>query len=107
MIVVDMLYNTTTSLPSNVCVYVVPGPVSNLSYNIISTTSAVIMWSEPEEPNGVITGYDVVYGLYEEDNSTTVDVKELILAIGNLSGLSHTSTYVLHTYHALEITFSP
>ena len=52
------------------------------------------MWSEPEEPNGVITGYDVVYGVYEEDNSTTVHVKELILVIGNLSELSHTSTYV-------------
>ena len=74
--------------------YIVPGPVSNLAYNITSTTSAVIMWSEPEEPNGVITGYDVVYGVYEEDNSTTVHVKELILVIGNLSELSHTSTYV-------------
>ena len=52
------------------------------------------MWSEPEEPNGVITGYDVVYGVYEEDNSTTVDVKELMLTVDNLSELSHTSTYV-------------
>ena len=67
------------------CVYVVPGPVSNLSYNITSNTSAVIMWSEPEEPNGVITGYDVVYGVYEEDNSTTINVKELMLTVWNLS----------------------
>ena len=44
------------------------------------------MWSEPEEPNGVITGYDVVYGVYEEDNSSTlVHVKELMLTVGNLS----------------------
>ena len=42
----------------------VPGPVSNLSYNITSDTSAKIMWSEPEEPNGVITGYDVTFGDY-------------------------------------------
>ena len=60
--------------------------MSDLSYNITSNTSAVIMWSEPEEPNGVITGYDVVYGVYEEDNSTTlVHVKELMLTVGNLS----------------------
>ena len=76
------------------CLRILPGPVSNLSYNITSNTSAVIMWSEPEEPNGVNTGYDVVYGVYEEDNSTTVHVKEFILTIGNLSRLSHTSTYM-------------
>ena len=77
------------------CAYPVPGPVSNLSYNITSNTSAVIMWSEPEEPNGVITGYDVVYGVYEEDNSSTlVHVEELMLTVGNLSELSHTSTFV-------------
>ena len=80
-----MLHNIATSLPSDVCVYVVPGPVSNLSYNITSNTSVVIIWSEPEEPNGVITGYDVVYGVYEEDNSTTVHVTEFTLAIENLS----------------------
>ena len=89
-----MLYNTATSLPSNVSVYPVPGPVSNLSYNITSNTSAVIMWSEPEEPNGVITGYDVVYGVYEEDNSTTVDVKELMLIIGNLSEYNDVLDYI-------------
>ena len=87
-----MLYNIIKSYFQ--CVYPVPGTVSNLSYNIISNTSAVIMWSEPEQPNGVITGYDVVYGVYEEDNSTTVHVKELILAIGNLGELSHATTYV-------------
>ena len=81
--------------PSFQFVYVVPGPVSNLSYNITSNTSAVIMWSEPEEPNGVITGYDVVYGMYDEDNSSTlVHVEELMLTVDNLSELSHTSTYV-------------
>ena len=44
----------------------------------------------------VQTGYDVVYGVYEEDNSTTVKVRELMLTIGNLSELSHTSNYVSH-----------
>ena len=42
----------------------VPGPVSNLSYRITSDTSAKIIWSEPEEPNGIITGYDVMFGDY-------------------------------------------
>ena len=35
-----------------------------------------------------------MYGVYEEDNSTTVHVKEFIFSIVNLSKLSHTSTFV-------------
>jgi netrin-G3 ligand len=42
----------------------VPGPVSSLNYTVTSDTEAKITWSVPEEPNGVITGYDVVYGVY-------------------------------------------
>ena len=46
------------------------------------------MWDLPKEPNGIITGYEVVYGVYEEDNSTTVNVeRELTFTIGNLSEL--------------------
>ena len=51
----------------------VPGPVSNLSYQITSDTSAKIMWSEPEEPNGVITGYDVTFGDYGDYRGHTME----------------------------------
>ena len=61
----------------------VPGPVSNLSYNITSDTSAKIMWSEPEEPNGNITGYGVMFGDYRNYSghkveSTLSNMKELM-----------------------------
>ena len=47
------------------------------------------MWNLPKEQNGIITGYEVVYGVYEEDNSTTVNMeRELTLTIDNLSELS-------------------
>jgi hypothetical protein len=42
----------------------VPGPVSSLNYTVTSETAAKITWSVPEEPNGFIRGYDVVYGVY-------------------------------------------
>ena len=51
----------------------VPGPVSNLSYQITSDTSAKIMWSEPEEPNGVITGYDLTFGDYGDYRGHTME----------------------------------
>ena len=48
------------------------------------------MWNLPKEPNGIITGYEVVYGVYEEDNSTTANVeRELTYTIDNLSELSN------------------
>ena len=69
--------------------FVVPGPVKALSYCVLSNTSVRIMWNSPNEPNGIITGYDVVYGVYEEDTSIKVDVeRELTLTINNLSELS-------------------
>ena len=49
----------------------------------MSNTSAKIMWSEPEEPNGVITGYDVTFGDYGDYSghrmeSTLNTMKELM-----------------------------
>ena len=57
----------------------VPGPVSNLSYRITSNTSAKITWSEPMEPNGVITGYVMEYGVYE-GNKTKVNFRKDVTA---------------------------
>ena len=51
----------------------VPGPVSNLSYQITSDTSVKIMWSEPKEPNGNITGYDVTFGDYVDYRGPNVE----------------------------------
>ena len=47
--------------------------MSNLSYQITSDSSAKIMWSEPEEPNGVITGYDVTFGDYGDYRGHTME----------------------------------
>ena len=50
----------------------VPGPVSNLSYQIMSDTSAKIMWGEPEERNGVIHGFTVTFGAYGDYSGHTM-----------------------------------
>ncbi|KAF8795300.1 Protein sidekick like protein [Argiope bruennichi] len=53
----------------------VPGVPSNISFPDVSTTTARILWDEPEEPNGVILAYRVAYRL---DNSAEEEiVKEL------------------------------
>ena len=35
----------------------------------ISDTTAIVTWKPPIQPNGIITGYEVIYSVYEDDNN--------------------------------------
>ena len=48
----------------------VPGRPSDVSFPDVSFTYARIIWDVPEEPNGEITAYSIVYHL---DDSTDVN----------------------------------
>ena len=37
----------------------------------ISDTIATVVWKPPIQANGIITGYEVKYSVYEDDNSNT------------------------------------
>ena len=37
----------------------------------ISDTIATVVWKPPIQPNGIITGYEVKYSVFEDDNSNT------------------------------------
>lgn len=39
----------------------VPGPVSNLRGRPYGSSGVRLSWDEPEEPNGVITGYEIQF----------------------------------------------
>lgn len=43
--------------------FAVPGPPSNVSFPDVSQTMARIVWDVPEEPNGLITHYQITYQL--------------------------------------------
>ena len=61
--------NYTQYLSSILSYLLVPGPVSYLKYiaNCKCNTSVVVSWDEPDNPNGVIIGYNIRYG--EEEGS--------------------------------------
>uniref|UniRef100_A0A8C8SQ74 Integrin beta n=1 Tax=Pelusios castaneus TaxID=367368 RepID=A0A8C8SQ74_9SAUR len=46
----------------------VPSEPGRLAFNVISSTVTQLSWAEPAETNGVITAYEVSYGLVNEDN---------------------------------------
>lgn len=48
---------------------VVPSEPGRLAFNVISSTVTQLSWAEPAETNGMITAYEVSYGLVNEENS--------------------------------------
>ena len=61
---------------------------------IISDTTATVIWDPPVQPNGIITGYEVKYSIYEED----ADNKSSILATVNMSSFNMTDLCKLLVY---------
>ena len=52
------------------CMYTVPGPVSDLNA-LPKFTSIDLTWSAPQEPNGVIISYEVTYRVTGSNLVTT------------------------------------
>ena len=52
--------------------YIVPGSVSELSYEESTDTSVNITWKPPKEPNGDIVAYIVEHGVYQNESTTSV-----------------------------------
>jgi len=54
-------------------IVLVPGPPSFVYFPVVNETSVRVAWKEPREPNGVITGYRVAYGLRSSATLTMSD----------------------------------
>jgi len=69
-------------------IYLAPGVVQFHTETISSNTEIIVMWSPPLQRNGVITSYEVIYQMYEDDTTTThVTLKSTVknYTIQNLS----------------------
>ena len=53
-----------------------PGPVSNLTINV-TLTSVNLFWSPPEQHNGILTRYEIIYRLNSSSQITTVRISSL------------------------------
>ena len=68
----------------------VPGVVEIVGVVGTSNTTAVVHWTPPSQPNGVITGYQIIYSVYGDANDSmaqTVTGNEDSFVIANLSEL--------------------
>lgn len=74
---------------SAISTYTYAAPPTNLSFNVVGSTTAVVLWNNNGNPSG--TNYDVLYWV-QNGSTTTVATTSTSLS---LSGLSANSTYYL------------
>ena len=68
---------------------IAPGVVEIVAIVGTSDTTAVVFWTPPSQPNGVITGYQIIYSMYGNTASMTeaASRNENSFVITNLSKL--------------------
>uniref|UniRef100_A0A8D3DVT2 Receptor-type tyrosine-protein phosphatase delta n=1 Tax=Scophthalmus maximus TaxID=52904 RepID=A0A8D3DVT2_SCOMX len=69
-------------------------PPRQVRGRMLSTTTAIIHWDEPEEPNGQVVGYRVYY---TSDNTLTVNQKQMVRSASfiTIQGLTPNKTYYI------------
>uniref|UniRef100_A0A914W0E7 Fibronectin type-III domain-containing protein n=1 Tax=Plectus sambesii TaxID=2011161 RepID=A0A914W0E7_9BILA len=77
-----------------------PGPVTNVEGRPTGPTSITVTWQEPKEPNGVITGYTLVYHLKSKGECPVRPGQPVQKTVRNekqiLEGLEPDSTYEIY-----------
>ena len=51
--------------------FTAPGVVEIVDIASISDIALTVHWNPPIQPNGIITGYEVIYSVYEDDAVNT------------------------------------
>ena len=54
----------------------------------MSNTASLVTWNPPIEPNGIITGYEVVYSVYGLDAESVVGLLDSGITTVNITNLS-------------------
>ena len=76
-----------------------PGVVEIIDVVSISDSTSAVAWNPPTRPNGIVTGYEVMYAVYKDDsNNSSVPVT------GNINSFNMTDLCRLHMY-VLEIKY--
>ena len=85
---VTCLYNRRFILYFATVLLIVPGVVEIVAIVGTSDTTAVVFWTPPSQPNGVITGYQIIYSVYGDADSSMTEaasINENTFVITNLS----------------------
>ena len=70
--------------------YVAPGVVKITDIYSISSSTSHVKWNPPIKPNGIITGYEIIYSVYRDIAESVIGPLESYAnaySIANLSKL--------------------
>ena len=51
-----------------------PGRVEIVDIVTVSDTTSTVLWNPPIQPNGIITGYEVIYSVYENVTNISIPI---------------------------------
>ncbi|XP_043945033.1 protein sidekick-1 [Protopterus annectens] len=72
-----------------------PGAVGHLSFTEILDTSLKVSWQEPLEKNGIITGYQVCWEIYNKSESRVTQLLPNTTLEYKVTGLTSLTTYTI------------
>ena len=76
---------------------IAPGTVQIARIVSTSNITVIVFWTPPSQPNGVITGYLVIYSIYQMDDDMLSQVlNNTSVTSYSISGLSKSFMYVAY-----------
>uniref|UniRef100_A0A8D0G947 Sidekick cell adhesion molecule 1 n=1 Tax=Sphenodon punctatus TaxID=8508 RepID=A0A8D0G947_SPHPU len=88
--------NGPQSTPQLLCTHEdKPGAVGHLSFTEILDTSLKVSWQEPAEKNGIITGYQISWEVYNKNESRLARALANTTLEYKITGLSSLTTYTI------------
>ena len=67
--------------------YIAPGVVKITDVFSISSSTSCVKWNPPTEPNGIITGYEIIYSVYGEIHESVIGLLESNINASNITNL--------------------
>ena len=73
--------------------YVAPGVVKITGVFSISSSTSHVKWNPPVEPNGIITGYEIIYSVYGEIHESVIGPLESNKHASNITNLGRSAYF--------------
>lgn len=107
MIKNNIIFNTSINYNNTICMYLVPGPVHGVETEQWGSSAILLSWQPPEQPNGIITGYEISYesmtqeGVGEKTQRPTItNSNQTIAKLASLKPATNYRIYIKATTKA-------
>lgn len=107
MYIKNNLYNYNKNTLIKMLMYLVPGPVHGVETEQWGSSAILLSWQPPEQPNGILTGYEISYesmtqeGVGEKTQRPTItNPNQTIAKLASLKPATNYRIYIKATTKA-------